>query len=356
MNKKKKGGCLKSICYILLLLIVTACAIGAVVFAVSNYGDLEHLNTDESSIIESSSDKENISSEEVSSVGVSSDEVSSAEVSSADTVSSAVESQPAAYINVGIPLKSITPKKAEYAVEAEKTVKIEITYVPGKATNKELTWSVDDESVAKVDADGTVTGLFPGKCNVTAVSKENPEISCTIAIEVVRPGAYPSTTSYLLKVYKGSQSVVAYSKDAYGNYTVEEKVFTCSTGAKGTPTKSGSYKTINKYRWRLMMGPSYGQYATSFSSAYLFHSIPYSAQKLNKMSMGGYMKLGKPASHGCIRLCVADAKWIYDNCELGTPVEVVDDVGPYGPTPVPLNWDYSGWDPTDPDPNNPYNK
>ena len=74
------------------------------------------------------------------------------------------------------------------------------------------------------------------------------------------------------------------------------------------------------------------------------------------MSYNYYNKLGTAASAGCVRLTVEDSKWIYDNCELGTPVEVVDEVGPYGPEPEPLNWNYSGWDPTDPDPNNPYNK
>lgn len=168
--------------------------------------------------------------------------------------------------------------------------------------------------------------------------------------------AEAETNKYLLKVYKGSQSVIVYSKDTDGNYTVQEKVFTCSTGAKATPTRSGSYITIKKYRWRLLMGPSYGQYSTSFSNDYLFHSVPCSSEKPDTMSKGGYLKLGKPASHGCVRLCVADAKWIYDNCELGTAVEVVDEEGPRGAEPVPLNSDYPGWDPTDPDPGSPYNK
>lgn len=346
-SKKKKGGCLKSLLYIALLLVVIACFISAIVFSISNYRIFDYDDVS-SETVEVSSEYDEISSEP--------ERNSSNEVSSAADLS-LFESKPAEYITtVGIPLKSIEPQKTEYVIEAEKSVKVEVTYSPKKATNKELEWTVDDESIAKVEEDGTIIGLFPGKCNVTARSKENSEIFFTVAVEVVRTGAYPSNASYLLRVYKGSQSVVVYSKDAYGNYTIEEKVFTCSTGAKSTPTKSGNYKTINKYRWRLMMGPSYGQYATSFSQSYLFHSIPCSRQKPNTMSMGGYLKLGTAASHGCVRLCVADAKWIYDNCELGTSVEVVDEVGPYGPEPIPLNWNYSGWDPTDPDPDNPYNK
>ena len=76
------------------------------------------------------------------------------------------------------------------------------------------------------------------------------------------------------------------------------------------------------------------------------------------MSMGGYSKLGSRASHGCIRMCCADAKWIYDNVPVGTSVVVTSEAGPYGPSPVKTKSGskYKGWDPTDPNPDNPYNK
>ncbi|WP_407891987.1 L,D-transpeptidase [Lacticaseibacillus sp. N501-2] len=54
---------------------------------------------------------------------------------------------------------------------------------------------------------------------------------------------------------------------------------------------------------------------------YLFHSVPTDAN-------GHYIaaqaaKLGKkPGSHGCIRLSVPDAKWIYTNAKVGMPVIV----------------------------------
>ena len=56
-----------------------------------------------------------------------------------------------------------------------------------------------------------------------------------------------------------------------------------------------------------------------------------------------------------------DAKWIYDNCPVGTKVTIYDskDPGPLGkPTPIRIdvNSPYRGWDPTDPDPRNPWLK
>jgi lipoprotein-anchoring transpeptidase ErfK/SrfK len=53
---------------------------------------------------------------------------------------------------------------------------------------------------------------------------------------------------------------------------------------------------------------------------YLFHSIPMDSNK-NILSDEA-KKLGSPASHGCVRLNIDNAKWIYDNIPEGTPVNI----------------------------------
>lgn len=70
---------------------------------------------------------------------------------------------------------------------------------------------------------------------------------------------------------------------------------------------------------------------------------------------------GPRASLGCIRLEVVDVKWIYDNCPLGTRVLIYADAenpGPMGkPGTIytdPADTEKRGWDPTDPDPANPW--
>lgn len=56
---------------------------------------------------------------------------------------------------------------------------------------------------------------------------------------------------------------------------------------------------------------------------YLFHSVPTTADgSYNKVEAA---KLGKTqGSHGCIRLSVADARWIEQNLPTGTKVVIVD--------------------------------
>lgn len=164
-------------------------------------------------------------------------------------------------------------------------------------------------------------------------------------------------TPYYIVVYIGSQTVVVYSKDENGKYTNISQVFTCSTGAVETPTRTGSYSVLRKYRWHLMMG-TYAQYCSAISRSYLFHSILYKKADPSTLSANSYRNLGKQASHGCIRLCTRDAKWIYDNCDYGTQVRIVSAAGPKAAPLPPLNTSstYQGWDPTDPAANNPYNK
>ena len=70
--------------------------------------------------------------------------------------------------------------------------------------------------------------------------------------------------------------------------------------------------------------------------------------------------MGQAVSMGCVRLTTADAKWIYDNCSLGTQVTIINNgTDPLGrPKSIYLgkNASYPNWDPTDPNVNNPWHK
>jgi lipoprotein-anchoring transpeptidase ErfK/SrfK len=53
-----------------------------------------------------------------------------------------------------------------------------------------------------------------------------------------------------------------------------------------------------------------------------FHGIPYKVTKNGDIPF--YTPLGiAPVSHGCIRMRVTDAKWVFDNMKLGSVVSVV---------------------------------
>lgn len=100
----------------------------------------------------------------------------------------------------------------------------------------------------------------------------------------------------------------------------------CSTGdsAAGNPTPKGKF-VIEPERFKENYWAEYQDWAfnlVSFSGhgTYLFHSIlMWDKEHVEEEEAA---KLGKEASHGCIRLPLPDSKWFYDNIPVGTPVEI----------------------------------
>lgn len=165
---------------------------------------------------------------------------------------------------------------------------------------------------------------------------------------------------YYIKVNKKTCTVTIYIKEEKGDLT-PYKAMVCSIGREGHDTPEGKgYKTSDYYDWRLMVDNTYGRYAVRFNKSIMFHSVPYYKAKKDSLEWQDYNKLGKPASLGCIRLAVADAKWIFDNCKRGTEVEVYSgdaSTDPFG-TPDPIKLDtksaFRDWDPTDLTKENPW--
>ena len=165
---------------------------------------------------------------------------------------------------------------------------------------------------------------------------------------------------YYIKVNKKTCTVTIYLKEENGDLT-PYKAMVCSIGREGHDTPEGKgFKTSDYYDWRLMVDNTYGRYAVRFNKSIMFHSVPYYKTKKDSLEWQDYNKLGKPASLGCIRLAVADAKWIFDNCKRGTEVEVYSgdaSTDPFG-TPEPIKLDtksvYRNWDPTDLTKENPW--
>lgn len=167
---------------------------------------------------------------------------------------------------------------------------------------------------------------------------------------------------YLIKVNRVANCTTVYGKDANGQYTVPVKAITVSCGKNIEDTPLGEFNTIISYDWRLMFDNTYGHYAYRIIGSTLFHSVPYYTVSNDDLEWTEYNKLGSPASMGCVRMTVADAKWLVENCPVGTKVIIYDDASNPGPLgkpetiKIPADSPYKGWDPTDPNPNNPWHQ
>lgn len=146
-----------------------------------------------------------------------------------------------------------------------------------------------------------------------------------------RPSPTPQPTKYTLMVDVTNQITRAYTYDENGEYTVLVREMICSTGTKSNPTPLGT-TIMPKKRARWGYFPtwdSHAQYLTRIDSANAFHSVLYTAADETTLSVKSFEALGTAASHGCVRLYVSDAKWIYDNCGEGTIITVYE--GEYDP-------------------------
>lgn len=101
----------------------------------------------------------------------------------------------------------------------------------------------------------------------------------------------------------------------------------CSTGLPGSPTPTGNFR-IQAEKGAWFWGPSGGAaYYRSFHGhgVYLFHTVCTTGPgRIGSYYHPEAMKLGYRASHGCIRLAVADAIWFYNNMPYNTPVSIVN--------------------------------
>lgn len=77
---------------------------------------------------------------------------------------------------------SVTLNKSVLSLEVGKTGKLSATVLPNSATNKSVTWSSNNEAVATVIANGTVTAHKAGTAVITARTANGKSASCTVTV------------------------------------------------------------------------------------------------------------------------------------------------------------------------------
>ena len=146
--------------------------------------------------------------------------------------------------------------------------------------------------------------------------------------QTAKPTAEPTPVPFAVTVDVNNQVTTVYGRDENGDYTVIIRQMLCSTGTKKNPSDVGDWVLSGRTaRWCYF--PKWGghaQYWTKINSSIAFHSVIYNSVNTMDLSVKSYKNLGTRCSHGCIRLTVADAKWIYDNVGKGTVVTIREDL------------------------------
>lgn len=135
----------------------------------------------------------------------------------------------------------------------------------------------------------------------------------------------PPADKYKLVVDEYHQYATVFQKDANGEYTVPIRYIVVSTGTRANPTVKGAFEMGDKYvRFGLFASYGvYGQYWRQITRSFFCHSLIYSSKNAKSYTNASYKALGTRASHGCVRMLVPDARWIYYNLGPGTVCEII---------------------------------
>ena len=129
----------------------------------------------------------------------------------------------------------------------------------------------------------------------------------TNMLKFVTDNDVKSPTTHLITTDLQNKLTYVFEKDSNGKWKQVYK-WKCTVGTEATPTIKGTFYVTGRK-------PYFGtenyrvKYATRIRGGYYYHSVLFNATGTQITDA----RLGMALSHGCIRLGVANARWIYDN-------------------------------------------
>ncbi len=140
------------------------------------------------------------------------------------------------------------------SIPDNKTYTLTATVTPSNATNKSVTWSSSNTSVATVDQSGKVTAVSGGSCTITATAADDSGVkgNCSVSVEKKTQGTTNGHDWVDLDLPSGTLwatcNVGASSPESYGNYYAWGETSTKSTYNWDTYKYCrGSESTLTKY-------------------------------------------------------------------------------------------------------------
>ena len=139
------------------------------------------------------------------------------------------------------PVKKITYSSNRIVITEGDTFTVKLTVDPADATDKSVTWTSSDTSVATIDKNGVLTGKRYGKCTITATANDGSKASVKINV-VVEPEVTVDATTFTRSGYFGYYTEFAVTfKNLTATKTIKRIDFTV------TYSSGGSTKTLSCY-------------------------------------------------------------------------------------------------------------
>ena len=92
-------------------------------------------------------------------------------------------------LGANVPLEGVS-LSSSYDIKVGEEKRLNIEYTPTQASNREVTWKSEDESIATVDKEGRVKGIKTGSVKIVATSKEGNKTATTIVNVIDKDNVY----------------------------------------------------------------------------------------------------------------------------------------------------------------------
>lgn len=188
--------------------------------------------------------------------------------------------------------------------------------------------------------------------STAAVLKESDEGKTTEEEITTEKEIYQG--DYYLYVNLKLNAIVAYGYDEDGK-EFPIRVINCTIGPE---VKKGTYSILRQYPWVETDKDNWNQYNSQIDTGLWIQSVSYREKSKGTLVTHEYNLIKKANTIGTdIRMTAADAKWIYNNCKVGTKIKIGnEDTLPMKRSAFKRISVVYGWDPTDPSTKNPWNK
>lgn len=149
------------------------------------------------------------------------------------------------------PITSLKMSKKMATVKVGSTLSLKATIKPKKATDKVLTWSSSDTTVAKVSSKGKVTPIAAGKATITVTSLNGKTASCLVTVKKRDPKSVSLSKTKVTLYVGDTLQLTGTVKPSDSNATLKwstskKAVATVSSTGLVTAKKAGTAKITVK--------------------------------------------------------------------------------------------------------------
>ena len=135
---------------------------------------------------------------------------------------------------------------AALAIYVGESKAITATVKPDDATNKALTWTSSDETVATVDATGKVTGKKIGTATITATAQDGSGVSGSCTVTVLSTVKKVTVTPATLTLEQNKSYTLKATVEVFGSGTDTGVTWTSSDTTIATVDATGKVTTTDK--------------------------------------------------------------------------------------------------------------